>query len=50
MLAGVAEAWVYLIAVGVGHWHLSRVFAKRPDADQSTEPDAAEGYTHGSGR
>jgi hypothetical protein len=26
MLAAVAAAWAYFVAVGLGHWHLSRAF------------------------
>ncbi|MGL4550604.1 MAG: hypothetical protein ACRC33_05410 [Gemmataceae bacterium] len=29
VLAGVGGAWLYLVAVGLGHWHLSRALPAR---------------------
>jgi hypothetical protein len=41
VLAGVGGAWLYFIAVGVGHWHLSRALPWRSRADKLAEPGAA---------
>ena len=41
VLAGVSVAWLYFVAVGVGHWHLSRVLPRQSRADKQAEPGSA---------
>ena len=43
VVAGVAGAWLYFLAVGAGHWHLSRVYPWRSRAAEPAKPDAGPG-------
>jgi hypothetical protein len=40
-LAFVGGAWAYSVLMGLGHWHLHRVFRPRPDgpAESGAAPD-----------